>query len=357
MQGPARDFESALGVDLSATNITVLVGKSDGTIDAQRKEKTDKSDPEAPGRQIIRLARECMEKAGVRPDGLDGIGVSCVGPYDKERGGILRTPNIDFDFVPVRDPLKEAFKLRYVRGGDCFGACHAEADFGRGKDNDNVFYLTKSTGIGGGAIIDGRALFGRDGDAGHIGHFTIDPSPKARECGCRGPDGKRRRGHWEAYGSGTAVASILQESVMSKAVNLPGTEPYQLDKRDINRIALAASGRLGKRADKIQINDLAAEDLYAAARKEGGYGNLHHLVDAINYLNTLGFAMVTDAYNPGIIVVGGSMMNDEDLILPYVMEHLPEHAILGPPEIAKTQLGPISVALGGIAMLRHYQGE
>ena len=343
-------FRHAIGVDLSATNTTVIIANSMGEIDSERKRETDKSSIEAPVKQVIEMAEECLDEFPVRPD-IYGIGVSCIGPYDTERGGILRTPNIDFDFVPVREPLRQAFPGRnFIRGGDCFGAVHAEAEYGLGQGKENVVYVTMSTGIGGGVIVDGKALVGMDGDAGHIGHFTVDSSPHARKCGCRSPNGKKRKGHWEAYGSGTAVAEITRSNTFGPGcVGFPGLPV------ESKRLVLSTTHeRLNRDAE---IDAIMAEDLYVAARKQMDYGPLRCLIDGINFYNTIGFAAVTDAYNPEIIIVGGSMMEDDDLILHYVRENLPNHAILTPPEIVKTNLGSRNVALGGIAMLSRYGGE
>ena len=351
-----RDFDLALGVDLSATNTTVLLGNSDGHVYSLRRSKTDKGAPESPIRNAIRLSHQCLDEEGLSYDDIKGVGVSCLGPYDDETGSIVGTPNIDFDVVPVRDPIKEEFgDIPFVRGGDCFGAVHAEYDFGEFEGVDDLGYITISTGIGGGFIVDGKAKKGKNGDAGHVGHFTVNPLPTARRCGCVDENGNQRKGHWEAYCSGTAVAEQVQELFWT------GKEYYdsilegrvKIENTDLSMIMDATKRRLGKRPS---VEDIRAEDLYQAVN-DGVLGAPRQLVRDINYYNTIGVANATDSDDLEVIVFGGSMMNDSDLILPYVREHLTEHAILKPPKLAVTNLGSKNVALGGLAMLKHYKGE
>ncbi len=74
----------------------------------------------------------------------------------------------------------------------------AEWRYGAARDRRDVIYITVSTGIGGGIVVDGRPLQGRDNTAGEMGHITIDLDGPL--CGDGMP------GHAEAIGSGTAIA-------------------------------------------------------------------------------------------------------------------------------------------------------
>ena len=74
----------------------------------------------------------------------------------------------------------------------------AEWRHGAARGNDDVIYITVSTGIGGGIVIDGRPLIGKDGTAGEVGHVTVEIDGPL--CGDGSP------GHAEAIGSGTAIA-------------------------------------------------------------------------------------------------------------------------------------------------------
>src|SRR3990170_608244 len=84
-------------------------------------------------------------------------------------------------------------------------AALGEWRYGAGKGHDNLLYLTISTGIGGGAIVNGKLLVGHRGLAGEFGHITIVPNGPL--CGCG------HRGHLEAVASGTAIAKYVAERI------------------------------------------------------------------------------------------------------------------------------------------------
>jgi glucokinase len=89
---------------------------------------------------------------------------------------------------------------------DCAAAVLGERHFGAGKGLENLAYVTLSTGLGGGAIVDGHLLIGKDGNAVEVGHITIDPG-SSLICGCGSP------GHWEAYSSGSNIPNFVKHSL------------------------------------------------------------------------------------------------------------------------------------------------
>ena len=165
-----KSFDYGAGVDLSATKTVVIIGNSAGEVYAERIEQTDKSSPEAPSRQVIRLINDACEMTRIGSDKLDGIGVGCVGPYDADRGAIVHTSNMGHDVIPVTGPIYNAFKKRVLRGGDVFTAAHGDYEFGLndGERTGNFGEITMSTGICGGFMVDGRFLRGSTGDAGNV---------------------------------------------------------------------------------------------------------------------------------------------------------------------------------------------
>jgi glucokinase len=82
-------------------------------------------------------------------------------------------------------------------------AALGEHRFGAGQGCDSLLYVTVSTGIGGGWIVDGRPYRGADGMAGEIGHMVIDPTGPVCTCG--------QRGCLEALAAGPAIARHAQE--------------------------------------------------------------------------------------------------------------------------------------------------
>jgi glucokinase len=94
----------------------------------------------------------------------------------------------------------------------CFNAAAlGEYRFGAGKGKKNVVYITVSTGIGGGAVIDGRLMRGSNGNAAELGHIPL--TMDGPRCGCGNP------GCWEVYASGTAIARRTREALRAPVLS------------------------------------------------------------------------------------------------------------------------------------------
>ena len=175
--------KSLVAVDIGATNIRVASGGPDG-IHMKLKEKTSTESPSGVSQQIIDL----IHRLDVKPE---GIGIGAIGPINIETGEIRGTPNLPFDRIPIVRPLKDVFNVPVSMLNDCTVGVLGEWKHGAGKGYNNLAYITLSTGLGGGVIVDGHILKGKDGNAAEIGHFTVDPDSTLRcGCGCMG--------HWEA---------------------------------------------------------------------------------------------------------------------------------------------------------------
>ncbi|MHB8819570.1 MAG: ROK family protein, partial [Bellilinea sp.] len=134
------------------------------------------------------------------------IVVAVPGYLDINTGVIFEAPNVPgWIDLPLRDLLEEEFHTRVLLGNDANLAAIGEWRYGAGIGYDNLLYLTISTGIGGGAIINGKLMTGARGLAGEFGHFTIVPNGPL--CGCG------HRGHLEAVASGTAIAKYVSERI------------------------------------------------------------------------------------------------------------------------------------------------
>ena len=304
---------SLVAVDIGATNIRVAIGGEKG-LKAKRSDATDRlNGPEGVPRQIARMIRSL----GVEPA---AIGVGSIGPLDTKRGAIGATPNFAFKHIPIVAPLEAEFNVPVQIMNDCNAAVIGEHLYGAGKGLDNIFYVTLSTGLGGGAIVDGNPLNGKDGNAPEIGHLTLDPdSELVCGCGCRG--------HWEAYCSGA---------------NIPNFARILLRNRDLEEGLLLkmVGGDLGK---------LTSEMIFDAARRRDG--DAVFIVDEVGKANAVGFANIVNAFDPELITIGGSVaMNNPELIVEPIKRRIDKHLINRKPEIRLTPLGADVVLFGGLAI-------
>jgi glucokinase len=145
-------------------------------------------------RQVYAAIRACL-----RPS-VSAIGICAPGPLNPKTGVVLNPPNLPgWRNVPLAEMVAAEFGLPCRVENDANAAGLAETRFGAARGYSSVFYVTWSTGIGTGIILDGKIYHGKNGQAGEGGHVTIDYQSAAR-CGCGLP------GCIEALASGSALA-------------------------------------------------------------------------------------------------------------------------------------------------------
>lgn len=302
--------EIAIAIDFGATNLrTALITKS-GKIILKLKRKTPHKGKSGKiiTDEIISLVEEMLKGKSLIK--ISGIGVSSIGPLNYKNGQVINSPNIPFSKVPLVNPLKKKFNLPVFLFNDCTAAVWGEKHFGLGKKFKNIVYITISSGIGGGAIVDDHLLFGKGGNAVEIGHLKIDTKYNF-PCGC-----KKGKGHWEGYCSGN---------------NLPRFFNFWLKKNKIN---------LDK---KIKTS----KEIFDLARKKNKIAL--NFLEEIGRFNAAGIGNVIVAYDPEIIILGGSVvLNNQEFILPYFKKYLEKYLPL--PKITITHLGE-DVTLFGAASL------
>lgn len=153
--------------------------------------------------RLFALGREAVGELGAD---VAAVGIGCGGPLDSAAGILIAPLHLPgWTNVPVADMASAEFGLPAVLDNDATAAAAGEHRFGAGRGTSNMLYLTVSTGVGGGVILDGRVFRGRTGNGGELGHVTIDW--RGRRCkGCG------RRGCLEAYASGTSIAERAREA-------------------------------------------------------------------------------------------------------------------------------------------------
>lgn len=128
-----------------------------------------------------------------------GVGFAAPGPYDETSRKFSALPNLPCwkDF-PLQETMENAFGVPVIMENDANAAALGEYLFGAGAGCKNMLYVTVGTGVGGSFIQDGEIYRGRCGNAGEIGHVTVEPGGAL--CGCG------KRGCLETVASGPAIA-------------------------------------------------------------------------------------------------------------------------------------------------------
>ncbi len=182
-----------VGIDIGGTKILAAASEDGRTITRTHKIETPTKGQEAPG-VIIDLITELT---GSKP--LTAIGIMAPGRIDRQREELIKAPNLPgWHNIDFRKAIEKHFGVPTVLENDADGAALAEAHLGAGQGYKYMGYVTWSTGIGTGLIIDGQIYRGHAGTEG--GHMIIDANSPI-VCGCGRPGG----GHWEALVAGPAI--------------------------------------------------------------------------------------------------------------------------------------------------------
>jgi glucokinase len=188
------------GIDLGGTQVRVALARSDGQLIASFKTSTPSlGSPQ----HVVEWAAAEIEKHRGR-EKVRTITIAAPGPIDVKRGVLINPPNLPgWHNVPLAAMLREATGATALVANDADMAGLGEFHRGAGRGTRNMVYITWSTGIGGGMIIDGKLHRGGHGTAAEVGHMIIDANGPLDRCGqhgclevfCGGANLARETGH------------------------------------------------------------------------------------------------------------------------------------------------------------------
>lgn len=283
--GQAVAQKKYIGLDLGGSKIACAV-VSEGKVLFKVRERTEKeAGPERILEQMRQMVMRCLK---ADPD-VSGIGISAAGPIDFQRQELVAPPNLPHrGTIKVVEPFKEmALPVKMENDANC--AAIAEYLYGSGRECHDFVYMTISTGVGGGVILNGRLYRGASGNAGEIGHVIIHPG--GRRCGCGS------QGCLEAYCSGTALVRIAEEEVkMHKTSLLYGL--YKQRTMDAKTI----------------FDAVEQKDSFALSLLKTFTENL-----------SLGIASIATTLNPRKVILGGGIGSRADLYLHEVEQKVKSH--------------------------------
>jgi glucokinase len=310
-----------VAVDVGGTRVRVALVDANGEIVFRLNETADKlSGPRGISQQLLRMIHLLESKGRICC-----VGIGSAGPLDIKNGLIVHSPHLGFDSIPLVKPLEEELKVPVYLANDCVAAVIGEKEFGEGKKCSNLVYVTISSGIGAGVFVDNHLLIGKDGNAHEIGHITIDCASKL-VCGCG------KRGHWEAYCGGANASNFIK---------------YQLETRARTEIETSLLYRISEG----DLSQLSSKDLYESAKK--GDALAFEIVEEIGRLNAIGFANITNAYDPELIMIGGAIaLANRRLILKPIRRLINQYSINKIPRIKITKLGEDIVLYGATVLSR-----
>ncbi|MFB6143024.1 MAG: ROK family protein [Halorientalis sp.] len=301
------------GVDLGATNVRAVVGDSAGTVVGRDRRATPGESGIAVTEAVLDALRAAADDAGVSPGACEAVGVGSIGPLDLAAGAVTDPANLPaVERIPLTGPVENLVDGPVHLHNDTTAAVIGER-FHADRNPDDMAYLTVSSGVGAGVCVDGHVLSGWDGNAGEIGHTTVDPTG-AMACGCGGA------GHWEAYCAGSNVPAY--------AVHLHETEDVET-------------------ALPLDASDFSAADVFNTADTDPLAARV---VERVGHWNAVGVANLVHAYAPLVVSVGGGVaLNNPDLVLDPIRERLPDLVVSNVPEVRLTSLGDDVGVKGALA--------
>jgi glucokinase len=315
-------------IDLGGTKMRAVVADLEGNVAGEviRSSEAGEGPDRVIGRMIETLEKAASE-AGVAVADLGGVGVASPGALDLVHGLVQEAPQLPgWDGVPIVQIMSERLGLPVLLENDANAAALGENRFGVGRGTRYMVYLTVSTGVGGGIIIDRKVYHGVTGSAGELGHMVVWFNGPRCLCG--------ERGCLEGIASGSGIAWRAQELV--EAGKAPGLERM---KRERNRLGAHEV------ADAARSGDEQARRLFDEA-------GLYLGVALANHINI---------FNPEMLVLGGGVVYGAgDLFFGHaerVMRQLARKEPLKHVRLERAALGDRSGPLGMIAALGDMVGD
>jgi glucokinase len=306
------------GLDLGATSISALVGDAEGSVQGLAERATPHG---GTGDAVTQAAIDTLEaacaSASLAIRDLDVVGIGALGPLDPAAGAVVDPPNLDVDRIPLRGPVRDRVDGAVELRNDAVAGAVGERFYGPAAEN--LVYLTISTGLGAGAIVDGRVLRGAHGNAAEVGHLTLDPDSE-QPCGCGGT------GHWEAFCAGGNLPSyarrLAEERELETALDLETLNPADLFAAPTDPLAAAVLERVGA-------------------------------------WNAQGVAALVHAYDPERVAIGGGVaVANPRWTLDPIRERLPALTVTDPPTVALATEGRQAGSRGALAVaVTHGAGE
>jgi glucokinase len=199
-------MDYVLAVDLGGTKIfTALVGPGDQIICSDVRPTEADLGLERVLDNIMTGIAAVTPQDTLRGGKVLGLGIGAPGPLNPCTGKICYAPNLCWRDYNLRDFLQGRLGVPVFLENDANLAALGEYLYGAGRGNDDMVFITVSTGIGGGLILRGEIYDGAFGGAGEIGHLSVVPD--GPRCSCGG------KGCLESMASGWAIKRQAQDLI------------------------------------------------------------------------------------------------------------------------------------------------
>ncbi len=238
-----------------------------------------------------KILRELLQKRGLTPNDLAGVGVGVPGPVITEKGTVMAPPIMPgWDRYPIRTSLEDQWSTAVILNNDAELGALGEWAYGAGRGEKNIAFIKVGSGIGAGLIINKQLYGGTTGSAGEIGHLTVDENGPLCACG--------NHGCLEAFAGGYAIASQAKKLVASgKRTLLSEKSPDSITARDV--------------AEAARRGDLAAQEII---KRSGTFIGI-------------AIAGLINLINPSTVIIGGGVAQVGDLMTGSIRQAVRERSL------------------------------
>jgi len=286
------------GFDIGGTNIKAVITDETGKILKYRDTATPATADEIDN-TLAEMIVTLTSSASVSIKHIKAIGIGAPGTINRNKGIVITSPNIPaWKNYPICRNVQKLTEIKVYLENDATAACAGVWWHNIKNKYSNWIMLTLGTGIGGGAVIDGRLFTGQTGSSMEVGHMSLDPHGPLCPCG--------NRGCFELYSSATALVKYVSSKLKSR----PSSSLHALKKSGIT-------------AKKIYEEALKGDPL---------------AVEAIDYTATylgIGISNLINIFNPEAVVIGGGLSQAGKLLFPKMKEIIKERAMKGLKENVK----------------------
>lgn len=302
-----------VGVDLGGTKIYTALVDLEGNIIKEKTVATLANEgEEAVLGRIIDTINYVID--GTDKELIKSIGIGSPGPLDVKNGIIVETANLPFKNFAIVKTIRETYELPTYLDNDANVATLGEFMFGAGKGTENMVFITASTGIGGGAVLNSKLFRGSTGNALEVGHTTV--ATEGPRCGCGNV------GCAEALGSGTAIGKRAKEAVLSNVET--SLKNYE---------------------------DVTAKEVFIEAAN-GDRVAKNILKSSLTYLGIAVANTITN-FDPEKVVIGGGVVNGGDIVIDTIRKVVEERCMstfVANCTVEKAVLGGKAGVLGAAAL-------
>jgi glucokinase-like ROK family protein len=303
-----------IGIDLCGTNMKLVLVDLGGKIVKKVKGPTINSNSK---NKVLDRLKELIHSVIDKSDAdwglILGIGVGVSGVTD-ESGRVSFAPALGWEDMPVKGLLREEFKIPVAVENDVNAAALGEKLFGVGKTVENFVFVAIGTRVGAGIIINGKLYKGFANAAGEVGYLVMGDKylkDYRKEFGCL-----------ESLISGPAIAAKAANQIRS----------YNSGSTEISFC---------------QGKNITAKDVFEAAKRKDKVAL--KIVEEVSKYLAIGLGNISVLLNPEMIVLGGGISKQEDILLKPLREMIAKITPI-PPTIVISSLGNDAGVIGAAAL-------